>query len=86
MAAREIFDRAFGRPREFNPKDEVADSLAGLTPAELKVRLTELLEFAASIEVPREIEGNDDSGTAIDNLRAERRPRTVGITDAQRRR
>ena len=54
MAAKEIFDRAFGRPKEFNPKGE-PDALAGLTSAQQKARVAELLAFAATLQVPETI-------------------------------
>ena len=46
--------------------------MKNMTPDEQKRYVAELLEFAASIKVPKE--EDDGSGTAIDSSRAGRRP------------
>ncbi|HEY2665025.1 MAG TPA: hypothetical protein VGI47_11835 [Candidatus Binataceae bacterium] len=44
------------------------EDLARMSPDEQKRRVAELLEFAASIVVPPEIEEDDGSGAAIDSF------------------
>jgi hypothetical protein len=71
LASEKILERAWGKPKA---EDDTSISvMKNMTPDEQKRYVAELLEFAASIEVPEE---DDGSGTAIDSSRAGRRPWT----------
>ena len=70
LASEKILERAWGKPKA---EDDTSNSIMkNMTPDEQKRYVAELLEFAASIEVP--IEEDDGSRTAIDSSRAGRRP------------
>ena len=66
LASEKILERAWGKPKA---EDDTSNSIMkNMTPDEQKRYVAELLEFAASIEVP--IEEDDGSRTAIDSSRA----------------